>query len=85
MRFDLATICTNTYFLSSAKRADYLKGREYLALKMGYPDEGSEFDVKLGPLKYAFRVPVLRDALTAFLRPSMIDKGYDILLLALDE
>ncbi len=54
-----------TYLYSEADEHQKIKARRYLFRKIGYPDEGSEFDRKFGIKKYFFRIPGSDPLITA--------------------
>jgi GNAT superfamily N-acetyltransferase len=54
----------------------------YLVDILAHPDEGSEFDKKIGPFKKIFRIPVVQDLLVSVATKYLLTKGYDLLMLS---
>ena len=61
------------------------KTAAYLIGKMAYPDKGSGFDRSIGVGKYIFRTPILNRLILSAAAWYFPKKGYDALLLELDD
>ncbi len=68
------------YFYSDLKRERGVASR-FLLERMGYPDEGSNFERELGHLKYLFRAKMLNELFLWPLRWYMFREGRDAILL----
>lgn len=53
---------------------------KYLAQRAAYPDEGSEFDIEMGDLKYVIRQLIADDMPLGRVIESLMKRGYDALL-----
>jgi len=74
-----------TYLYSETNKPQHRDAQNYFLRRLGHPDRSSEFGRSLGPLKYAFRCPVIGELL---LRPRLwYDQsvGRDALLLDQEE
>jgi GNAT superfamily N-acetyltransferase len=75
---------TSTFFYSESTGSDRKIAAKYIAQRIGHPDEGSEFEKKLGMARYAFRIPILGKTLAQEAMQFMQTRGYDALLLRHD-
>jgi len=79
---ELSDLCRN-YLYSNSQRTQRHITTEYLVQKLGYPDEGSNFENQLGFSKYAFRVPFINKLLAKGGLRYLRGRGYDALMLDL--
>ena len=81
VRQELSDLC-ETLCLSKAEGAQRRRINDYLIKFIAYPDEGSEFDKKIGIVKYLFRKPIIKQIATYFCMRNLRKKGYDFMLLS---
>ena len=80
----LCDLC-DTFLFSESKDAQRRNAKRYVSGKLGYPDEGSEFDKELGKAKHLFRIPGVNGIITSAGLWYLQRQGYDSLMLDLTE
>ncbi len=83
-KIKLCDLC-NCFIYSKSNEEQHKKGVLYFSKKLGYPDEGSEFEKKLGIIKHLFKVPIINKFIISKGLEHLQKQGYDALLLQLKE
>ncbi|MBI2545876.1 hypothetical protein HYV81_01735 [Candidatus Woesearchaeota archaeon] len=82
-----------TFLYTNSKGKEGRLANERILRKLAYPDPGSQFDHKIGPMKYLFRAPTKMRVLMPIAMQLMMPgaqwflqrEGYDALMLGLDD
>lgn len=78
----LCDLC-DTFIYSESVGHQRGNAKRYMSERLGYPDQGSNFDKELGKLKYLFRIPGINGIITLAGLWHLQRQGYDALLLGL--
>ena len=73
---DLGEVC-NHLFYSQSGVAEKKRAKDYIINRLGYPDQGSNFERELGLLKYVFRIPLLKNVIATVGIWYLRNCGYD--------
>ena len=80
----LCDLC-NTFIYSGSVADQHRRAKEYVSGKLGYPDEGSNFEKELGAMKHLFRIPGVNGLITSAGLWYLQRQGYDALMMELGE
>jgi GNAT superfamily N-acetyltransferase len=74
----------STFIYSRSAAGQHRMAKRYVSERLGYPDEGSNFERELGGIKYLFRIPSVNGLITSVGLWHLQKQRYDALILELE-